>query len=66
MLITKTSQATGKIHSVELPVTESQINAYLYQNVKIQDAFPNLNADQREFIMTGITKEEWNDLFKED
>ncbi|WP_396189902.1 hypothetical protein [Flavobacterium sp.] len=29
----------------------------------MQDAFPHLSADDREFIMTGITAEEWNELF---
>jgi hypothetical protein len=31
----------------------------------IQVAFPDLTADQREFILTGITKDEWNILFEE-
>jgi len=25
----------------------------------IQNAMPNLSADEREFLMTGITPEEW-------
>ena len=29
----------------------------------IQDAFPFLNADQREFLLTGLTPEAWNELF---
>jgi hypothetical protein len=29
----------------------------------IQDAYPELNADQREFIKTGITPERWEELF---
>lgn len=29
----------------------------------IQNAFPMLSADEREFIMTGITPEEWNRAF---
>ena len=28
----------------------------------VQDAFPFLTADEREFLMTGITKEEWNKI----
>jgi hypothetical protein len=32
----------------------------------VQDAFRFLNADEREFLMTGITGEEWNELFPED
>lgn len=29
----------------------------------IQNAFPNLNADEREFIKTGMTPELWDSLF---
>jgi hypothetical protein len=29
----------------------------------LQDAFPHLSADDREFIKSGITKEEWDELF---
>ena len=32
----------------------------------IQDVFPNLNADEREFIMTGLTPEAWNKIFGEE
>lgn len=32
----------------------------------IQNAFPFLTPDQREFLMTGITPDEWDDLFSED
>lgn len=34
--------------------------------VLIQDAFPMLNADAREFIKTGITPDEWNEMFGKD
>jgi hypothetical protein len=29
----------------------------------IQKAFPFLNADQREFLMSGLTPDEWNAIF---
>jgi hypothetical protein len=31
----------------------------------VQDAFPTLNADQREFLMTGITPGEFDKMFEE-
>ncbi len=31
----------------------------------IQDAMPQVSAPDREFIKSGITNEEWNNLFKE-
>jgi hypothetical protein len=32
----------------------------------MQDAFPMLSEDEREFIMTGITPEEWNQMCPDD
>lgn len=36
------------------------------QGMYIQDAFSFLTPDEREFILTGITKEEWDETFKEE
>tara|TARA_B100000029_G_scaffold473283_1_gene514526 strand:+ start:1311 stop:1484 length:174 start_codon:yes stop_codon:yes gene_type:complete len=55
---------TGKEHTLEIPVTEDQLNAW--KNGKlIQDAMPNLTPDQREFLMTGSTPQEWDSIFKD-
>lgn len=32
----------------------------------IQDAFPFLNDGEREFLLTGITPEEWNTMFEDE
>ena len=32
-------------------------------NPMVQVAFPNMNAEDREFLMTGITPAEWNEMF---
>jgi len=32
-------------------------------NPMVQDAFPKMNAEDREFLMTGITPAEWNAMF---
>lgn len=59
MKITKLSMATGKEHTLDLPITQAQID--LWNSGKlIQNVFPHLTADQREFMMTGITPEEWD------
>jgi hypothetical protein len=57
---------TKKVHTMDLPVTMEQINRWQLDGVLIQDAFPNLNADEREFLKTGITKEEWAAAFPEE
>ena len=55
---------SGELNSMELDVTQDQLN--LWQGGElIQDVFPHLNADEREFIKTGITPQEWSDTFGE-
>ena len=62
MQITRTSPMTGKVCTMDLPVTEEQLTAY-HGGMLLHHAFPNLTAGQREFIKTGITDEEWESLF---
>lgn len=59
MKITRTSIISGVTFTKEIPVTEEQISNWRNGTV-IQDAMPNLSADDREFIMTGITPDEWD------
>ena len=66
MLITKRSPLTGKENTLDLPVSSDQMNAYLYEGVVAQRAFPNLTADQREFIITGTLPGEWDQVVGED
>lgn len=62
MNITRTSLATGTTRTLDINVTLEQLNNYA-QGALLQDAFPHLSADDREFIKTGITPEEWDSLF---
>ena len=65
MLITRLSMVSGKTHTLDLPVTEEQMAAF-NRGKLIQDAFPDLPAPLREFILTGITPEEWDETFPEE
>ncbi len=60
--VTKTSILTGKKTTMTLPITEDQLDLYNNTKINIQDVFPNLDSGQREFIKTGITQEEWEEL----
>lgn len=62
MLITRKSILTGKIYHVDINVTYEQLKAWR-SGTFIQDAMPHLTADEREFIMTGITPPEWDTMF---
>lgn len=65
MIVTKKSMYSGKFNTMDLPITEEQI-ARWQSGTLIQNAFPNLNADQREFLMTGILPEEWDVMFPDE
>lgn len=62
MLITRKSMFSGKEHTLEVPCTEEQLEAWRNGQL-IQVAMPNVPADLREFLMTGTTPEEWNEIF---
>lgn len=62
MLIIRTSPFSGKTNSMEIEVTQEQINSW-ENGTLIQDAMPHLTPDEREFIKTGITREEWDNAF---
>ena len=58
MKITRTNPLNGEVKTLNIEVTDAQIEAYA-AGALIQNAFPNLSADDREFIKTGITAESW-------
>ena len=61
MQITRKSLLSGITRTLGIPVTEEQMQAW-QDGALIQRAMPNLSADQREFILTGIIDEEWDTL----
>lgn len=65
MIIAKCSTITGIAHFAELAITKEQVDNFS-KGAKVQHAFPNLNIDEREFILSGIVPEEWDATFGED
>ena len=65
MKITKTSILSGKTRTKEINVNQSQIDKWV-AGMLIQDAMPDVSVDEREFIMTGSTPEEWDLYFNEE
>lgn len=62
MLITRTSKISGIERTIDLPITQEQLENW-YNGMLVQDAFPNLTDSEREFILSGITDEEWDNVF---
>ena len=65
MNITRTSLFSRVTRTLDLPVTEAQLDAWASGEL-IQNAFPDLSPDDREFLKTGITPDEWEQMFAED
>ena len=65
-ILERKSQFTGKINTMVIPMDRPDFIAAeerWLDGMLIQKAFPNFTADMREFLMTGATTEEWNELF---
>lgn len=65
MILKRKSILSGKVRELEIDITEQQ---YLdFQNDKlglIQNAFPHLSRDEREFMISGIHPDEWDEIFE--
>ena len=66
MILTKRSELSGNIHSRSIPIEMDKFVEWMDEDPVtrpyVQDAFPELDANDREFILTGITPEEWDTL----
>ena len=59
MLIERESPFSGNKNVMDIDVTAEQIAAWKGGEL-IQRAMPHLSPDEREFLMTGIFGEEWD------
>jgi hypothetical protein len=65
MQFIRKSMLSGVTRSRDIDVTEEEYDRWR-SGVLIQRAMPHLSDVDREFIMTGITEEEWNAEMKEE
>jgi hypothetical protein len=65
MKITRISKISGVQKTLEIPCTPAQYADWLGGTL-IQNAMPNLSPADREFVMNGITQEEWDEIFGKD
>lgn len=63
-IINSTCPICHKTDHIE--VSQEALNNYYYKGQTVQKAFPNLNADIREQIMTGIDKKCWAELMSDE
>ena len=63
--VVRQSPFSGKWHKATLRMTQPQSHSWLDDGMLIQNVFPHLTADEREFLITGITPAEWEEAFGE-
>ena len=57
------SPKTGKVNSMILDTTKEALDSYYAGEGLIQVIFPQLNENEREFIKSGYTAEDWDEIF---
>ena len=62
----KVSILSGKEGSMVLPTRQGNLEHWIDTCMLVQDAFPHFTSEQREFLISGSTPEEWNKLFSEE
>jgi hypothetical protein len=62
MIITRESILTGKTNQLDLPVTLEQIQIW-QSGTPIQNVMSHLSIQEREFLITGMSKEEQQLIF---
>lgn len=67
MKVVRICDLDGKSYSMDIPALTPELltkgNEMRRQGAMIQTAFWFLNAGEREFLMTGITPEKWEEMF---
>lgn len=58
--VTRVSIITQKEHTMEIAITKAQLKEIAISGRLIQNVVPHLTPEEREFLLNGITPEEWD------
>jgi hypothetical protein len=47
----------------EMPVTQEELDRHAIKRELAQNVWPQLSPSDREWLMTGVTAEEWDQVF---
>jgi hypothetical protein len=64
MFISRKSIASNKVRTLDIPCTPEQLARY-EQGDTVEKAFPRLSLFHREFIISGMSRGEWIEVFGE-
>lgn len=66
MIVTRKSVLTGTVRTRNIPVKPDDLKLYESGAVSLMDAMPYLNPADREFVMCGITENEFKNAFSKE
>jgi len=61
MIISKKSPLTGRWNAKDIDVTPEELRRWQSGEL-IQNVMPHLSPDDREFLMTGLTPADWDEM----
>tara|TARA_R100001591_G_scaffold23507_1_gene33246 strand:+ start:547 stop:765 length:219 start_codon:yes stop_codon:yes gene_type:complete len=61
--IEKTSPVTGRVNIMEIEMNPNDYVRWKKGGVNIQEALPYLSIDEREFLITGLSPEDWENMY---
>lgn len=64
--ISKVSIISGRKHTRTIVLDPADLERWQNSEVLIQHAMPYLSADDREFLISGATPDEWHSVFGDD
>lgn len=64
MKVKKIHPVTGETNELDLDVTVNQFNRWRRREAYIQEIMPELTADEREFLISGLLPGEYDEMFK--
>lgn len=64
MRITRKSAITGIERTRDIPVNPEHYLSWVNGQGNLDDLMPYLNYNDKEFILSGITPDEWKEAFK--
>ena len=69
VMLTRPCPLSGKTRTMYLPTEIEKVEKWMTERAScplVQDMFPELDDDQREFVMTGIAPDSWAALWPEE
>ena len=64
-MVVRQNQFTGKTNKLEIEFDLNDYNRWQHEGGCIQDYLGYLPPAHREFLMTGVTPEEWDEMMKD-